>query len=164
MTRSFVRTYLVALGILVIVGFGFIVMSRLPLLLGADPGRPRPTPAGLAPYDMDLSTSGGPTTRLTIDSEGLACTSLSESPFLATACVLALNVDPAFIAAEAFGRLNVEDTPSYEAIVWRAYLDADPTICDRSGLLADRLQTCRTLAAKDELMRTAGELTLTLVR
>jgi hypothetical protein len=78
--------------------------------------------------------------------------------------VLALNVDPGFIAAEAFGRLNVEDTPSYEAIIWRAYLDADPTICDRSGLLADRLQQCRTLAAKEELVRTAGELTLTLVR
>lgn len=164
MTRSFVRTYVVALAILVIVGLGFMAVSRLPELLGADPGRPRPTPAGLAPYDLDLSTSGGPKTRLTIDSEGLACASLSESPYLATACVLALNVDPAFIAAEAFGRLNVEDTPSYEAIIWRAYLDADPTICDRSGLLADRLLQCRTLAANEELVRTADELTLTLVR
>jgi hypothetical protein len=143
---GFVRTYLVALVALCVVAaiaLGVVAVQRL---LTPDYGQPRPTPAALKPYALSFS---GPSANgsATIDVDAAQCDKLKPSQFLVTVCTLALNEDPAFIAAEAFGDLNNRDTPSYEAIIWRALLDGDPAICDQGGLLDQRLATCRALVS-----------------
>jgi hypothetical protein len=67
---------------------------------------------------------------------------LEASDFLYRACVLTTNQDPAVIAGEAFGHLNSERTPSHEALIWRAILDRDMTVCSRGGLLDAGLASC----------------------
>lgn len=164
MGRSFIRTYALALGILLVIGIGILAATRIPFLFGDDPGRPRPTPAVLAPYSINVGNDGSAPERAEIGEDGAACTALEESGYLATACVLALNVDPNFIAAEAVGKLNVVDTPSYEAMIWRAFLEQDPSVCDQGGLLDARLETCRESAVGEALERSAGPLTVEVLR
>ena len=59
---------------------------------------------------------------------------------------LAVNADPAVIGGAAFGSLNSQDTPSYDALVWRARADGNPAICAAGGLESPRLDACRTAA------------------
>ena len=142
----FIRTYLIALVALCVVGAIAVGAVAAQRLLQPDYSGQRPSPAGLESYSLSYvgpSASG----TLTVDLEGAACRKLKPSDYLLSACTLALNKDPAFIAGDAAGDLNNTDTPSYEAILWRAKLDADPTVCDRGGLLEERLANCHAVAA-----------------
>lgn len=160
---SFTRTYLIALAVLMTLGIGAVVVVRQATRPGGFDA-PRPTGAVLRTYALQIQRGSAPPTTTAVDVDGAACRALNASQFLATACVLALNVDPTFIAAEAFGRLNTEDTPSYEAMVWRAILDGDPDICDRGGLVGDRLTHCRIVAGNPSYSGTRDGLTVTVTR
>ncbi len=162
--RRFARTYLIALVVLLGVGLLAVGTPRLLTLLGPDYGAPRPTPAQLAGYSMTYRIGKGPDKDLHIATDGSACGALASSDTLRTTCILALNVDPAFIAAEAFGGLNVVDTPAYEAIIWRAVLAGDAGICAAGGLLGERLTHCRTAVADPVYRGTADDITVTIAR
>jgi hypothetical protein len=160
---TFARTYFVALVVVMVLGITAAIVTRQ---ISTNPtpgfGAPRPTPAQLRTYVLEYTRANAKATILSVDVDGVACRVLSGSADLMTACVLALNIDPAFIASQAFGRLNVEDTPAYEAIIWRATLDADPNICDRGGLLGDRLAGCRIAASAGPYQQTRDGLTVTI--
>ncbi|MBI3747461.1 MAG: hypothetical protein HY262_01225 [Chloroflexi bacterium] len=146
---------LLALGVV-----GITIASVL-TVLHPDYGAARPTPAQLAPFEIQYSIGpDGSLSNLKVGADGAACNTLGKSPVLENACVLALNIDPAFIAGEAFGRLNSEDTSAYEAILWRARLESEPSICDRGGLLEARLEHCRSVAANGPYSRTADGVTV----
>lgn len=140
----FLRTFLIALvGIVVVVAVG----SRVLGALGPDYGALRPTPATLRGYDLSYRIEDGAWTPLAIDDDGKACDALAQSPFLRDSCVLALNVDPRWIATPAYGTLNTRDTPSAVAITWRAVMANDPELCVQGGLLDSRLQACQSSAS-----------------
>ena len=89
---------------------------------------------------------------LAVGPDGFACDTLAASAFLQEACVLATNIDPAWIASVAADRLNSEDTPADVATTWRAVLAGEPALCARGELRDDRLAACR--AAVDNGMAT----------
>ncbi len=159
--RVFLRTYAVALVSLLALGIVGITIMSVMSVVNPDYGAARPTPAQLAAFGIQYSVGSDVTlSSLEVGTDGTACNALGKSQFLKRACVLALNIDPAFIAGEAFGRLNSEDTSAYEAILWRARLDSDPSICDRGGLLEARLERCRSIAADGPYSRTADGVTV----
>lgn len=161
--RLFLGTYALALLVLVIVGIAAVYVASLLGVVIPGYGTPRPAPARLAAYAIEYSIADPQSrTTLRVGEDGAACQSLAKSELFRTACVLALNEDPAFIAGEAFGRLNTEDTPAYEAIIWRARIDADPTVCTRGGLLDVRLATCRAAASGGPYVRTDRGITVVI--
>ena len=83
-------------------------------------------------------------------------------PVLYVACVLATNIDGRVIAGEAFGRLNDEDTPALEAIIWRARLNGDRALCDNAGLLGVRLDRCHAAVDSAEYRVTDGASTVVI--
>lgn len=89
------------------------------------------------------------------------CTALPTTLFL-EACSLAINADPAIIGGAAFGQLNFKDTPSFTALIWRARLDRDPSVCDRGGLENPRLSVCHRAADASSYRETDQGLELTL--
>jgi hypothetical protein len=156
--REFLKTYIFALVILLVVGFTISVALRAFGEVSPDYDAPRPTPAQLASYVLRFQVDGEAFRSVDVATDGAQCELLAQSSFLRKACVLALNQDPTFIAGEAFGDLNNRDTPAYEAIIWRARLDRDPQICDRGGLLGARLARCREVAVADTYDRKDGDL------
>jgi hypothetical protein len=143
----FVRTYLIALLALSVIGLLAVAIVGAATFM-APSNRPRIS-AVLEPYRLSYvgpSSSGD----VMVDVEAAACDRLKPSQYLLVACTLALNVDPRFIAGEAFGGINNDDTPSYEAVIWRARLESDPTICEQGGLLGERLTTCREVASSPD--------------
>jgi hypothetical protein len=134
------RVYVVAVVALFLGGLTFVLASNA--WSEFNHCCPRPTGVARSSFVLSYSLSGSPPKRLTVDSEGDACTVLGKSERLYTACVLTTNVDPRAIAGGAFGRLNDEETPSLEAIIWRARLAGDPGECDDAGLLGDFLTRC----------------------
>lgn len=108
------------------------------LALGLAACRGGPTPNPVAGFDVTIHESGA-THTISIGADGTGCASLGS---LEQVCRLAVNQSAPVIGGAAFGRLNDQDTPSFEALVWRARLDADPTVCERGGLLEPRLSTC----------------------
>ena len=125
---------------------------------------PRPTGVARSAFALEYSISGSPLTRLQVDSEGEACAVLRKSERLATACVLTTNVDPRVIAGEAFGRLNDEETPSLDAIIWRARLAGDVTECDDAGLLGEFLTRCHQAVQALEYQVTDAEVVVSIDR
>jgi len=144
-------------------------------------GRTRPTAAITESYVLEYARGTDARIRLTIDKDAAACLVLraieigsrspspvgtasplptEPEPTLYVACVLATNIDGTFIAGEAFGKLNDEDTPALEAIIWRARLDADRTFCESAGLLGERLEHCHAAVDADVYRVTDGDLTV----
>jgi hypothetical protein len=160
---AFARTYVLALITLMVIGLGVTILVRQ---IATNPtpgfGAPRPTPAQLRTYVLRYAIGAATPVSLQVDVDGAACRALATNADLATACVLALNLDPAFIASAALGRLNVEDTPAFYAIIWRATLDKDPAICERGGLLDGRLSRCRIAATTGSFQQVQDGLTITI--
>jgi len=144
-------------------------------------GRTRPTAAVTESYVLEYARGSDTPIRLTIDKDAAACLVLraielgsrspspagstsplptEPEPTLYVACILATNIDGTVIAGEAFGRLNDEDTPALEAIIWRARLDADRIFCENAGLLGDRLEQCHAAVDADVYRVTDGDLTV----
>jgi hypothetical protein len=130
-----------------LVGFGLLAVFSAIAVLSRNGGGPMPTLAQTTGYQLQYRDSpAGPYRILQVDSNGDACTALSQSGSLVHSCVLTTNLDTSVIAGEAFGDLNVKDTAAYEAIIWRSVLDGAPDDCDHGGLLDTRLATCRAAA------------------
>src|SRR4051794_28279441 len=100
------------IGLLAVVAAVAIFAAAVAVQLWLTPDHGRPTPAVLAPYELSYVGPSG-TGEMTVDQDGAVCTRFRSSDFLLTACTLALNLDPQFIAGEAFGELNTRDTPAY---------------------------------------------------
>ena len=142
MVLAFLRDYAKALALLFGVGILLIAAALLWSQLSQLAPEARPTEALPAPYNLQYAIKGGERHPLTVDAEGQACDALKPSTLFVNACRLARYLSPLVIAGEAFGRLNTEDTPSFEAIKWRAFLEDDASFCDRAGLLGVRLDDC----------------------
>ena len=140
----------VALGLVfaVAVGLGWAATTWLGPLIptrAPDPAT-RPTPHPFAPFTLELSVAGGPVKQVAVATDG-DCSALQPSQRLFDICSLAVNADAAVIGGAAFGRLNSEDTPSFDALVWRARANRDAGICAAGGLLDSRLTECQREAA-----------------
>lgn len=158
---QFLRTFLIALaGILAVMVIVVAVATRL----GPDYGAPRPTGAIYRGYSITYRVAGGPPTQLAVDQEAKACEALAASKLLRDTCVLAVNIDPAWIAAAAYGVLNSEDTPSYRAITLRAVLAGDPAVCARGGLLDERLTACQNAATSGAVTMADSNVSITVRR
>jgi hypothetical protein len=159
----FARTFLVAFVVVLLAAWAWSWIVGI-FSVQPDYGAARPTPATLRGYALRYQIAGRAATELVVDDEGKSCDVLAASRELRDVCVLALNVDPAWIAAPAYGKLNTVDTPSYTAITWRAVLGGDPALCDRGGLLDARLAACRDAAAAGTTTSTEGSVTVEITR
>jgi hypothetical protein len=145
--------------------------------------QPRPTAAVTEAYVLEYARDAEPPTSLAVDKDATACLALraievagpspaghgilsplptEPEPLLYVACVLATNIDGGVIAGEAFGRLNDEDTPALEAIIWRARLNADRAFCEHAGLLGERLDRCHAAVDAEVYRVTDGPLTVVI--
>lgn len=146
-------------------------------------GQTRPTEAVVEGYVLAYARGAEPLMALVIDKDATKCQALraieiadrtahsasttwpqptDPEPTLYVACVLATNIDARFIAGEAFGKLNEEDTPAFEAIMWRARLNADRTVCESAGLLGARLDLCHAAVDAKVYRVTDGPLTVVI--
>jgi hypothetical protein len=135
---------------------GPLIPTRAP-----DPAT-RPTPHPFAPLILDVSSAADSPARISLASDA-DCSAVAASQKLFDICSLAVNADPAVIGGAAFGRLNSEDTPSYDALVWRARANGDPKICAAGGLLEPRLSQCRAAAIDPEYSMTDSGLTVVVL-
>ena len=124
------------------IGLAALAASSLARLNQLQSGA-RPTVAISEPYVIDYRLAGASEfSTIRISQQGTECDTFKPSRTLFRACNLAVNVDAAWIAGDAQGRLNHEYTPSLEAIIWRGRLVGGPEVCQRSGLLDDNLRRC----------------------
>lgn len=93
---------------------------------------------------MTWASGAATPSALKVADDGGGCETLGKSDYLYRVCVLATNVDPAVIAGEAFGRINVEPTPALEALLWRAVLGSDRSVCEGGGLAGSSLEKCES--------------------
>jgi hypothetical protein len=136
---------------------GWLLTSLLGPLVPArapDPSS-RPTPHALAPFEL-VVTRDGSTTTLTISSDG-DCAQLLPSRTLFDVCSLAVNADPGVIGGAALGRLNLEHTAAFDALVWRARASGDEGVCAAGGLEGNLLDACRTSALEPEYRMVDGD-------
>ncbi len=156
----FAKTYIAALLVL-LAGF-WLVRAFIPAFLGTSAyySSPVPTPQEMAGFSLKYreGSERGWTT-LSVGADEAECQALAHSAYLRDACVLAVNVDPHWIAPAARGRLNFEDTPAYVAIVWRSVLSGDRSTCDAGGLLAERRAACETAVASGSASFSDGPVT-----
>jgi hypothetical protein len=109
----------------------------------SEPLRRVPPVTPTASYEIDFRRDGGAMRPLRVGRSGEGCEQISQSHRLYETCLVAVNLDPAVIGGSALGKLNDEDTPAFDALVWRARLGADASVCDRGGLLGEYLARCR---------------------
>lgn len=102
-----------------------------------------------AAYELEIGTEQDALSGATIGADGSGCDRLVKSERLYTACLVTVNLDPRVIGASALGRLNIEPTPAFDALVWRARLDGDSSVCAQGGLSGDFLIECQRLAVVD---------------
>jgi hypothetical protein len=132
-----------AIAFIATVVVGLVVLGGHALLAAMQPHAPsRPTISPTAPYRLIAQDGDQPSTTVDVSADGGGCEVVRRSDYLYRACVLAVNLDPAVIAGEAFGRINLEPTPAREGLIWRAVLDGDPGICSGGGLEGEPLDEC----------------------
>ena len=95
---------------------------------------------------------------LVIARDGSTCHTLGEA--ISNVCVLVTYLDPNVIGGAALGRLNDVDTPSLTALIWRARVDGDVTVCGRGGLTGERRMRCEQAAQDPDYAMTAGDTTV----
>lgn len=126
----------------------YLAASSFFTAISTPPSRVPPvTPT--AGYELEIVAEGGVASRVAIGADGNGCDRLVDSERLYTACLVAVNLDPRIIGASALGRLNSERTPALDALVWRARLDGDASVCAEGGLTGDFLAECERLSADD---------------
>jgi hypothetical protein len=113
-------------------------------------------------FDISVQVAGGSDQVLAIKADGSGCERLV--PAIERVCLLAINRDPAVIGGAAFGALNSVDTPSLDALVWRARIEGDVGVCDRGGLLRDRLARCKVSAQDENYAMASDDMTIRVTR
>lgn len=124
-------------------------------------GTPKPSrlhnPVG--GYTIEVSRDGSSFMPHTIDEDGATCLELFDETDPGRVCLLATNLLPSVIGGAAYGRLNTEETPSLDALIWRARSSGDPGVCARGGLEGAYRTQCEADAiASDYLYSTSDGL------
>ena len=107
---------------------------------------PRPNPTGA--YAIEVSLNRGEFRPVTIGPDGEGCPQFSSVEDTERTCFITKLLNPWTIGGEAYGELNDERTPAFDALVWRARADADVSVCQRGGLTGAFLADCIS-AARD---------------
>ncbi|MEW5990178.1 MAG: hypothetical protein AB1736_02380 [Chloroflexota bacterium] len=106
--------------------------------VGKMPSLPPPSHEGFV-----LIVHEGDTEReVVIDAEGHGCRALPIPEDAQRACQLATYVDPVDLAGQAAGRLNIEDTTAFLALLWVAGIEGNAAPCRLAGLREGRLEQC----------------------
>lgn len=126
---------------------GHVLTALAPALLRGSKDL-RPSSNAVAPFTIEVESPDGDVTRLTVKDSEDACQPLRMSRRLFAICSIADLAEPAIIASQAFGELNNKWTPAFEALVWRARVDSDVSVCERGGL-EDAFRTRCEAAAQD---------------
>lgn len=130
------------------------VTGELPSSPG--PAHPEPNPRGA--YVIELSSAGSAFTPITVGAEGAGCERLLADADANRICLIANNLNPLIIGAEAYGALNDAPSPAFHALVWRARADADPLVCGRGGLEGELLDRCLAEAQAADYTYAAGQI------
>jgi hypothetical protein len=117
---------------------------------------PHPT----AGYAVLVQRKAQPPERLDISPAGEGCQIFDDR--LESVCLIATNIRPGDIGGAALGSLNETDTPAFTALIWRARIDGDATVCDRGGLLSPRLERCRQAAQDPNYVAQGDGLTVSV--
>ncbi len=112
----------------------------------------------LAGFELVVQRDSQSPEPLLISRDGSGCESLGQS--FAAVCFQVPNLDPSVIGGGALGRLNDIDTPSLTALIWRARIDGDVTVCERGGLLGERLTRCHLAAVDPNYTEVHGDTTV----
>jgi hypothetical protein len=99
---------------------------------------------------IEVSESGGSLASVRIDAEGNACDRFESVEDVERICFITTNAIPTVIGGEAYGSLNERRTPALDALIWRARVEADVSICNRGGLVGRLLDECETAAVDPE--------------
>lgn len=134
----------------------FALLSSRPLAGPPGPAHPEPNPRGA--YVIELSSGGSGFTSITVGAEGAGCERLMADANANRICLIANNLDPPIIGAEAYGALNSAPSPAFHALVWRARADADPSVCGRGGLEGELLDRCLAEAQTADYAYAAGQM------
>lgn len=94
-------------------------------------------------YQLEVSVAGSAFSNVAVESDGTGCGVLSQVNDAYRTCLVATNLIPTLIGGEAYGELNDRHTPAYDALVWRARANGDPSVCQQGGLEANFLANCR---------------------
>jgi hypothetical protein len=113
--------------------------------------------ADRAAFTMVLAGSLVP---VPVSADGTGCDALQPSDRLHAACRLATITSPPQIGAAAFGRLNLGDEPAYDALVWRAVLSSDASVCSDGGLIGDHLAGCEAAVARGSVTSVDGAVSV----
>lgn len=114
----------------------------------------------LAGFELVVQHDSQSPEPLQITRDGSGCETLGQP--LADVCVLVPNLDPSVIGGAALGRLNDIDTPSLTALIWRARIDGDVSVCQRGGLTGERRTRCELATQDPNYAATEGDTTVTV--
>ena len=117
-----------------------------------------PTQVPISGFELLVQRGSQPQERLVISKDGSGCQTLGEP--LSTVCLMATNVQPDVIGGAAFGKLNDADTPSLTALIWRARIDGDVSVCQRGGLTGERRSRCERAARDPNYAAVQGDITV----
>ncbi len=112
----------------------------------------------LAGFELVVQHDSQSPEALLISRYGSGCETLGQP--LADVCFLVPPLDPNVIGGAAQGRLNDIDTPSLTALIWRARIDGDITVCQRGGLTGERRTRCEQAAQDPNYAVTEGDTTV----
>ena len=114
----------------------------------------------LAGFEVLVQRGSQSPAPLLISRDGSGCETLGEP--LSNACFLVPNLEPSNIGGAAQGRLNDVDTPSLTALIWRARLDGDVSVCQRGGLTGERRTRCEQAAQDPNYFAKQGDMTVSV--
>lgn len=137
---------------------GFILILVLAASSSGCLGEKRPTPVPVAGFELLIQRGSQPQERLLISADGSGCETLPAS--LSTVCLLTTNLLPNVIGGEAHGGLNNADTPSLTALIWRARIDDDVSVCEAGGLIGERRTRCEQAAHDPHYAVEQGDVTV----
>lgn len=137
-----------------------VLLHSGPLAPPREPSRPstRPQENPTSSYTVELSVNGEAFMTVTIGSQGESCELMQAVVDAYRTCVIARNLIPSHIGGEAYGELNLRRTPAYDALVWRARVNADAGVCTQGGLEGSFLAACQGDAADPSYEYAMGNL------
>lgn len=143
--RTYLRRFLIALVLtLAIGGVGLAASSAISWIGERQSGSQiRSSVPVTEAYWLRFRMGNAEFRPLRISEQGAECVELRTSEALYEACNLAVNTDLNLIAGDARGRLNLEYTAAFEAIVWRSRFSLGPEGCNLAGLQGAWLEDCR---------------------
>lgn len=137
-----------------------VVVSGLSGTQLGSPGPAHPQPNPVGGYAMELSTGGGDFVTISVGADGGGCERVPADADANRICLIATNLSPPIIGAEAYGALNAAPSPAFHALVWRARASADSSVCARGGLEGTLLDRCLAESQAADYVYTNGQLAI----